>query len=136
METTAEELAEIALPGDVAPENWGALTVALVAGRFAFTNENRDACIWAYGDYTVKGKLVEWAFEDGGGVAPTESENRPGELHRFGWSRYRDRLTLTRAERAISPEGFRVKPWRLLGGKPSLSALSSRCRPPREAIQP
>lgn len=136
MNTTADELAEIASAGDVVPENWGEGTFAFRAGRFAFTEENRDACIWAYGSYTVKGDVVEWIFEDGGGDAPTDAANRPGEEFAFRWSRYRDQLTLEPVEGAISPEPFRVKPWRLLDGEPSLEALSARCPPPADALVP
>jgi TRAP-type transport system periplasmic protein len=136
MNTTADDLARIAAPGDVVPENWGESTFALVAGRFAFTTENRDACVWAYGSYAVKGSLVEWTVEDGGGISPNDFLNTPGELYRFRWSRYRDRLTLTPVKGALSPEPMRVKPWRLVDAEPSLGALSSRCAPPRAALQP
>jgi hypothetical protein len=136
VETTAQELAQIAPPGEVIPENWGRLTFAAIAGRFAFSNENQQACIWAYGSYVIKGDIVEWTFKDGGGDAPTDASNRPGEFFRFRWSRYRDRLTLAPVNGAISPEAFRVKPWRLLGGQPSISRLSSRCPPPPKALQP
>jgi len=135
MNTTSDELARIATPGDVVPENWGESTFALAAGRFAFTTENRDACIWAYGRYAVRGSLVEWTVEDGGGISPNDFLNRPGEQYRFRWSRYRDRLTLTPVKGAISPEPMRVKPWRLVDREPSVGALSSRCAPPHEALQ-
>jgi TRAP-type C4-dicarboxylate transport system substrate-binding protein len=136
MDTTADELAEISPPGDVAPENWGEFIVALLAGRFAFTNENSEACIWGHGSYELNGNILDWSIEDGGGKAPTDAANRPGEFFRFRWSRYRDQLRLTGVKGAISPEGFRVKPWRLLDGEPSLDALSPRCRPPADALQP
>jgi hypothetical protein len=136
MNTTADELARIAAPGDVVPENWGESTFALVAGRFAFTTENRDVCIWAYGSYAVKGSVVEWTVEDGGGISPNDFLNTPGERYRFLWSRYRDRLTLAPVKGAISPEPMRVKPWRLVDGEPFLGALSRRCTPPRDALQP
>lgn len=136
MNATADELARIAAPGDVVPENWGESTFALVAGRFAFTTENRDACIWARGQYAVKGSVVDWIVEDGGGISPSDALNSPGEKYSFTWSRYRDRLTLHPAKGAISPVPMRVKPWRLVDQEPSLGALSSRCAPPREALQP
>ena len=136
MNTTADELARIAAPGDVVPENWGESTFALVAGRFAFTTENRDVCIWAYGSYAVKGSVVEWTVEDGGGISPNDFLNTPGERYRFLWSSYRDRLTLAPVKGAISPEPMRVKPWRLVDGEPFLGALSRRCTPPRDALQP
>jgi hypothetical protein len=136
MDTTADELARIAAPGDVVPENWGASTFALDAGRFAFTTESRDACVWAYGSYAVRGKVVEWTVEDGGGISPNEFTNEPDEQYRFGWSRYRDRLTLSPIRGAISPAPMRVKPWRRLDDEPSLAALAKRCRPPADSLQP
>lgn len=136
MNTTADELARIAAPGDVVPENWGESTFALAAGRFALTTESRDACVWAYGSYAVQGSMVEWTVEDGGGISPNDFLNAPGELYRFRWSRYRDRLTLTPVKGAISPAPMRVKPWRRLDGEASLEALPERCRPPADALQP
>jgi hypothetical protein len=136
MDTTADELARIAAPGDVVPENWGSSTFALRAGRFAFTTESRNACIWAYGSYAVKGNVVEWTVEDGGGISPNDFTNEPGDLYRFRWSRYRDRLTLSPLRGAISPEPMRVKPWRRLDDEPSLEGLAERCRPPADSLQP
>jgi TRAP-type C4-dicarboxylate transport system substrate-binding protein len=136
MDTTAEELARIAAPGDVVPENWGTSTFAVDSGRFALTTESRDACVWAYGSYAVEGKVVEWTVEDGGGISPNEFTNEPGERYTFGWSRYRDRLALSPIRGAISPEPMRVKPWRRLDDEPSLEALAERCRPPEDALQP
>jgi TRAP-type C4-dicarboxylate transport system substrate-binding protein len=136
METTAEELLQATTEGEVAPENWGKQTFAMVSGRFAFTNENREACIWGYGRYAVKTDILEFKFEDGGGDAPTDAANRPGEFFRYHWSRYRDQLTLKPVKGAISPGNFRVKAWRLLEGEPSLGGLSRRCPPPIKGLQP
>ena len=137
MTSTENEYAEIAPPGDVVPENWGEFRFAFDLGRFAFTTENGKACLWAYGSYAVKGDLVEWTVEDGGGRSVTEEDffNRPGEFFTYRWSRYRDRLTLTPVRGRISPEPYRVKPWRLQG-ESSRGALADRCLPPREALQP
>jgi TRAP-type C4-dicarboxylate transport system substrate-binding protein len=138
METTEREYAEIAPPSDVVPENWGEFTFAFADGRFAFTTENGGACLWAYGRYEVKGNLVEWTVEDGGGISVTEENffNRPGEFFTYRWSRYRDRLTLEPVEGAISAEPYRVNPWRLLDAEPALAGLARRCRPPSGALQP
>jgi TRAP-type C4-dicarboxylate transport system substrate-binding protein len=138
METTAKELADADPEGlaDVVPENWGRQTFALEGGRFAFTNENREACIWGYGTYAVEDEIVEFEFDDGGGEQPTGASNRPGELFRYGWSLYRDQLTLTPVKGAISPANFRVEPWRRLDGEPSVDALSSGCPPPADALEP
>ena len=136
METTKEEAATLIPKGDLVPENWGEVTVALRAGRFAFTTESDGACIWAYGTYAVDGDTVEWTFEDGGGESPNDVANAPGEVFKYGWSRYRDQLTLEPLEGEISPEPFRVEPWRLLDGEPSIEALSDRCPPPADALGP
>jgi TRAP-type C4-dicarboxylate transport system substrate-binding protein len=138
MDTTRSEYAEIAPPSDVVPENWGEFRFAFTRGRFAFTTENGRACLWAYGSYEVKGNIVEWTFEDGGGISVTEENffNRPGEFFRYRWSRYRDRLTLGPVEGAISAEPMRVNPWRLMDEEPTRGDLASRCLPPEDALQP
>jgi hypothetical protein len=135
MDTTAHDLAKIDRE-DIAPENWGHQTFVLTRGRFAFTEENRDACIWGYGRYAVAGSTLQLSFADGGGKAPTGSNNRPGERFGYHWSRYRDRLTLTPLKGMISPPNFRAKPWQRLPQEPALASLSSHCRPPANALQP
>jgi TRAP-type C4-dicarboxylate transport system substrate-binding protein len=136
METTKEEAATLIPKGDLVPENWGEFTYVFEAGRFAFTTESEGACIWAFGRYGVDGDTVEWRFEDGGGETPNDAANQPGEVFNYGWSRYRDQLTLEPLEGEISPEPFRVEPWRLLEGEPSIDALSDRCPPPADALEP
>jgi hypothetical protein len=56
-------------------ENWGAFVIVLRKGRFATTQENSDACTWAYGTYRVAGDRLDWSFIDGGGIAPNHAEN-------------------------------------------------------------
>jgi TRAP-type C4-dicarboxylate transport system substrate-binding protein len=138
MSSTREEFAAIAPPSDVVPENWGEFTFAFTGGRFAATTENGEACLWLYGRYAVRGDIVEWTVEDGGGISVTEEDffNQPGEFFTYRWSRYRDRLTLEPVPGAISAEPFRVNPWRLLDGEPAVAALARRCRPPSGALQP
>ena len=136
METTKEEAATLIPRSDLVPENWGEFTYAFEAGRFAFTTEGAGACIWAYGSYTVDEDTVEWKIEDGGGETPNDAANRPGEVFRYGWSQYRDQLALTALEGEVSPEPFRVEPWRRLEGEVSLEPLSDRCPPPPDALDP
>jgi hypothetical protein len=62
--------------------------------------------------------------------------NQPGEFFTYRWSRYRDRLTLQPVPGAVSPEPFRVNPWRLLDDEPAVGGLARRCRPPSGALQP
>jgi TRAP-type C4-dicarboxylate transport system substrate-binding protein len=136
METTKDEAATIIPESDLLPENYGDLLFASKAGRFAFTTENQDACVWAYGSYSVDGDTVEWRIEDGGGETPSDAANERGEVFRYRWSRYRDQLTLEPVKGEVSPEPFRVEPWRLLEGEPSVDALSARCPPPADALEP
>ena len=132
--TTADELLAAGDPESMA-ENYGSWTYVFAGGRFAFTQESEDACTWAYGTYTVDGDRVEWEFIDGGGIAPNNAANKPGEFFVFEWSRYRDTLTLAAAPGEVSPTNFMVEPWRLTDEAPSPGAFGSRCPPPAEAIE-
>ena len=119
---------------DFLAENWGKWIFVFHRGRFAFTQENRDACTWGYGTFAVKGKQVEWTFTDGGGTAPNNALNKPGEFFVFGWSLYRETLSLTSVPGAISPENFQAKPWQRISTTPSARAFSKRCPPPANAL--
>ena len=120
---------------DYHPENWGRWTYVFDQGRFAITQENRDACTWGYGTFAVDGNRMSWTFTDGGGIAPTGAQNKPGEFFVFGFSAYRDTLTVTPVKGEISPLGFRAKPWRRLATTPTRRFLSKRCPPPAAALQ-
>jgi TRAP-type C4-dicarboxylate transport system substrate-binding protein len=136
MDSGPHELAEGDVPsGDIVAENWGHQTFVLDRGRFAFTEENDEACIWGYGDYSLSGDRLDLSFDDGGGQAPNNANNRPGEEFVYGWSLYRDQLTLKPVPGEISPGNFRVNPWRLVEGDPSIGALSHRCPPPADALE-
>jgi TRAP-type C4-dicarboxylate transport system substrate-binding protein len=119
---------------DPAPENCGTWIFTFGHGRFSITQENGSACTWGYGTYTVTGDVVEWRFVDGGGIAPTNAVNKPGEDFVFRWSAYRDRMTLSAVPGAISPGPFMITPWRRLSTKPDASYLSQRCPPPAQAL--
>jgi TRAP-type transport system periplasmic protein len=133
--TTAEDLRAAGVPaGDVIPENYGRWTYVFHRGRFAFTQEDQQACTWGYGTFAVKGKQVEWKFTDGGGAGPNNAYNRPGEVFVFGWSLYRETLSLTSVPGAIAPENFRAKPWQRISTAPSARFFSKRCPPPDNAL--
>jgi hypothetical protein len=119
---------------DPVPENYGTWTFVFARGRFATTQENTEACTWGYGTFAVKGDHVAWTFTDGGGIAPNNATNKPGEFFIFGWSLYRDTLTLTPAKGAVSPSNFRLRPWRRISTTPSRRYLSTRCAPPAAAL--
>ena len=105
-------------------------------GRFANTQENGKACTWAYGGFAVHGNRMSWTFTDGGGIAPTGATSRPGEHFVFGFSAYRDTLTITPVKGERSPLPFRAKPWRRLATTPTRRYFSERCPPPNAALRP
>ena len=116
------------------PENWGHWIFVLDRGRFAFTQENKPSCTWGYGKIAVRGNRMSWTFADGGGIAPSGAENRPGEFFVYDFSLYRDTLTITPVEGRVSPLNFRAKPWRRLSETPTRRYFSKRCPPPAAAL--
>jgi hypothetical protein len=115
-------------------ENWGHWIFVFDRGKFADTQENKEACTWGYGTFSVRGDKSSWKFADGGGIAPNNAMNKPGEFFVFGLSSYRDTMTLTPVAGEISPGNFRAKPWRRLSRKPTRRYFSKRCAPPPEAL--
>ena len=115
-------------------ENWGRWTFVFDRGRFAITQENPEACTWGYGTFAVDNDQMSWNFTDGGGIAPNDAENKPGEFFVFGFSAYRDTLTVTPVKGETSPVNFRAKPWRRLATTPSERSFSKRCPPPAAAL--
>jgi TRAP-type C4-dicarboxylate transport system substrate-binding protein len=136
--TTAADLRALAgvSQGDIVPENYGTYTFVIDRGRFAFTQENRQACTWAYGSLTVTGDRFVQLFTDGGGIAPDDAANKPGELFTFRWSLYRGMLTLYPVKGAESPNPSLGKPWPRISATPSARFLSKRCPPPAGALPP
>ena len=120
---------------DLLDENWGHWIFVFERGRFAITQENRTSCTWGYGTYTVHGDRTTWLFTDGGGDAPNDAANKPGEEFAFRVSLFRDTATLGPVKGAVSPVNFDAKPWRKLG-PPLRSRLSRRCPPSATALRP
>jgi TRAP-type transport system periplasmic protein len=135
--TTAADLQAAGAPqSDIVPENYGTYTFVFDRGRFAFTQEDRQACTWGYGTFMLKGNRMEWLFTNGGGIAPDNAVNEPGEFFTFGWSLYRGVLTLSPVKGAVSPNPSVGKPWIRISTTPSARFLSSRCLPPAGALPP
>jgi TRAP-type C4-dicarboxylate transport system substrate-binding protein len=130
--TTLEELRAAGDPAPT-PDNVGELTLGLDRGRFASTVQHGGICTWTYGTYVVDGDQVEFSVLDGS-AAPSGSANRLGEVFVWSWSRYRDTLTLAAVPGEISPEPFRIKPWRRTDEPPAVSVFPERCPPPPEAL--
>jgi TRAP-type C4-dicarboxylate transport system substrate-binding protein len=122
--------------GDIVPENYGTYTFVIDRGRFAFTQEDRQACTWGYGSFTVKGDRFEQLFTDGGGIAPDDAANKPGEFFTFRWSLYRGVLTIHQVKGAVSPQNFMAKPWLRISTTPSARLLSRHCLPPLGSMPP
>ena len=61
----------------------GAWTLVLDRGHFAVTQEDQQACTWAFGTFTVKGDRFEWLVANGGGIAPDGATDKPGEFWTF-----------------------------------------------------
>ena len=102
--TTLDDLNAAGIPPDAwVPENWGDAVSVFDRGRFATTQHNDQACTWAYGRYAIDGDVMTWTYEGGGGKSPNNAFNRPGEQFGFGWSMYRDVLTLTKKDGMVSP---------------------------------
>ena len=118
----------------LAAENYGHWVLVLRGTHFADTQQYQNACTWGYGTLAVTGARMEWTFADGGGIAPNNAQNKPGESFVFGWSLYRDTLTLTPVARQISPGNFRIKPWHRISATPSFSYLNKNCPPPPNAL--
>jgi len=118
----------------VVPENYGHWVLVFRGTHFADTQQYKNACTWGYGMLNVTGARMEWTFADGGGIAPSGAENKPGEFFVFGWSRYRDTLTLTPVPGEISAFNFRVKRWHRISTTPSFSYLNKACPPPPNAL--
>jgi TRAP-type C4-dicarboxylate transport system substrate-binding protein len=114
MTTTLKESAKFSgdAPGDIDSENYGRWRFVLDRGRLYYTQSSEGSSRWTKAIYTVKGNRITWRVTDYGGEAPNGASERTGEVYAFNWSRYRDQLTLTPAAGKISPENFRVKPWR------------------------
>jgi TRAP-type C4-dicarboxylate transport system substrate-binding protein len=116
-------------------ENWGRWIYVFDRGKFAITQENQDACTWQYGRFEVDGNRMSWTFTDGGGIAPNDAHNKPGEFFVFDFSAYRDTLTVKPVEGEISPLNFRAKPWRRISDTPSRRYFSKHCPPPPAALR-
>lgn len=131
---TAADLRAAGVPqGDIAPGNYGTFTYVIDRGRFAVTLEDKQACAWGYGTFTVRGDRFEQLFTDGGGIPPGAA-NKPGELFTFRWNLYRGVLTLSPVQGAVSP--VPPKPWVRISTTPSARFLSKRCPPPSGALPP
>jgi TRAP-type C4-dicarboxylate transport system substrate-binding protein len=117
-------------PAKAIAENYGKFTLVIDGDHFAFTQENAEACTWQYGAARLTGDKLRWSFTDGGGLAPNNAQNKPGEVFVWRWSLYRNVLTL----RAVEPRELATAVWHRFASTPSSRYLSRRCPPPKSAL--
>ena len=116
LDTTREESLAAGTPAnDLVSENYGRWRFVLDRGRLSYTQSSEGASRWTKALYTVSGNILTFTVTDYGGEAPHGAAEKTGEVFTFRWSRYRDRLTLSPVEGKISPENFRLRPWRRVG---------------------
>jgi TRAP-type C4-dicarboxylate transport system substrate-binding protein len=132
MTTTAKEVAQHddVPTSQATPENYGDFVLVVDRGRFAFTQQNKLACTWQYGRIRIEGDRMMWEFTNGGGIAPTNAENKPGELFVWRWNLFRDVLSL----HPITPTDLTTETWRRVTSTPSAEYLARRCPPPADAL--
>jgi TRAP-type C4-dicarboxylate transport system substrate-binding protein len=117
--------------GTPTPENWGRWVLVIDRGRMVWTQNNPDACTWSYGTVELKGDRMTWNFQDGGGIAPTNANNKPGEQFVWQPKLYRDTLSL----HAIEPAGLKPSTvrWSKVSDQPTKDVFYERCEPPAAA---
>jgi TRAP-type C4-dicarboxylate transport system substrate-binding protein len=136
--TPKEMTAAQADPSEMLAENLGATVFVIDRGHFAdtqvYNGSYGDACTWGYGTADVTSRALTLTFSDGGGLAPDNATNKPGEQFTYDLSLYRDLLTLTRPPGQTPPTPWLAVPWRRVSTTPSRSYLSKRCPPPPSAL--
>ena len=136
--TPKEMTAAHADPSEIIAENLGAMVFVIDRDHFADTQIYNgvygEACTWGYGTVDVTSRTLTLTFSDGGGLAPNNATNKPGEQFTYDLSLYRDVLTLTRPSGQRPPTPWLAVPWRRVSTTPSRSYLSERCAPPPNAL--
>ena len=111
-------------------ENYGDFVLVIEGRRFAFTQSNPRACTWQYGTLRVRGSRMDWLFIDGGGRAPNNAQNKPGEHFIWKARYFRSALALV----PVEPTDLSPETWRRSSTTPSARALTPGCRPPAKAL--
>ena len=103
---------------DIVSENYGQWRFVFSRGRLRYTQASEGARRWIRADYRVKGHVLTMTITANGGEAPNGAAEKPGEVFKYRWSLYRDRLTLGPVKGAVSPPGWYLRPWRRVGDAP------------------
>lgn len=113
----------------VQPENYGTIIRVFDRGRYAKQQWNGRACTWAYGAYTLQGKKIRLVTVKAGGIAPTNTNAKPGEAIPLLWSVYRGKLSLANAPE-VHDDPIEPTPYILVDKTPSSKYFVKRCLPP------
>jgi TRAP-type C4-dicarboxylate transport system substrate-binding protein len=113
--STREEAAKNTPPEDLVSENYGHYKFKFDRGSLYYTQAAEGAKRWTKAHYTVDGHILTITVTAYGGEAPNGAAERTGEVFTFRWSKYKDQLQLSPVPGQISPENFRMKPWRRIG---------------------
>ncbi len=118
--TTREESAKASgeSPEQTFSENYGEWRFVFSRGKLRYTQASEGASRWTKAVYSVKGNTLTIRIVDYGGEAPNGAAEKTGDVFTYGWSLYRDRLTLEPVDGKISPAGWLVKPWRRVDDAP------------------
>jgi TRAP-type C4-dicarboxylate transport system substrate-binding protein len=122
-------------PEEAGAENYGEFRFFFDRGHFAFTQHQSPACTWGYGTFTVTGDKVEISFIDGGGTAPNNGGNKPGEVFDYAWSTYKGAMKWSAVPDAVSPAGWTIKPWLRQHSEPARGFLRKDCPPPDASFE-
>jgi hypothetical protein len=114
---------------DTAPENYGTFIHVFDRGRWAFQQWSQRACTWAYGTYSLRGKRVRFVDANAGGIAPTNTNAKPGGSITLLWNIYRGRLSLPNAPE-FHDQPVERTPYALINKSPSSKYFIKRCPPP------
>ena len=111
------------------PENYGTFIRVFDRGRWARQQWSRRACTWAYGTYSLRGKEIRRVAIKAGGIAPTSTNTRPGEMLPLLWNVYRGKLSLPNAPE-LHDSPIEATPYTLVDKTPSSKYFIKRCPPP------
>jgi hypothetical protein len=73
---------------------------------------------------------MDMLFIDGGGKAPNNAQNKPGEHFVWKASYFRGALALV----PVTPTDLMAETWQRTSATPTASALTRNCRPPAAAL--
>ena len=133
---TRSDLENVGVPsGGVPVENYGEFRFVFDRGRFAFTQHQSPACTWGYGTFTVTGGRLHMSFIDGGGKAPNNAVNKPGEVFDYAVSIYKGAMKWSAVPDAVSPAGWTNERWLRQRSEPARRFLRNDCPPPAAAFE-